>query len=164
MKSLNDCMQTYKREVKKGDIKQAYTGLMRFFKDLQAHFKYACLDFSVTSNIYYGCMDLTFISFATELLKREKLKIAIVFNHDEFRFEVWLTGANKKIQERYLKLLKEKNWTQYPLTSTTKNITYISSSIIVVDPDFSKLDKLTQIIEKETLAFINSFEDFISNR
>ena len=107
-------------------------------------------------------MDMTYFSFIPESLKRQKLKIAIVFIHDTYKFEVWLAGYNKQIQTKYWKLFKESDWDKYRIPSTTKGIDSIIEYILVDNPDFNKLNNLTKQIETGTLKFITDVENFLS--
>jgi hypothetical protein len=107
-------------------------------------------------------MDMTFFSFFPKSIKQRSLKIAIVFLHDSFRFEVWLAGINKQVQQKYWKLIKESDWNKYHLVPTTKGFDSIVEYILVDDPDFSDLDKLTKQIERETMTFIKDVEIFLS--
>jgi hypothetical protein len=107
-------------------------------------------------------MDMTYFSFFPKSLKRRKLKIAVVFIHDTFRFEVWLAGFNKSVQTKYWKLFKESDWNKYHITSTTRGVDYIIDTILIDNPDFSNLDALTKQIERGTLKFIKDVEGFLS--
>jgi hypothetical protein len=107
-------------------------------------------------------MDMTYFSFFPNSLKDRKLKIAIVFIHDAFRFEVWLAGNNKQVQSKYWKLFKESDWNNYHIVSTTKGVDSIVEHILVDNPDFSDLDTLTEQIESATLKFIKHVESFLS--
>jgi hypothetical protein len=78
------------------------------------------------------------------------------------RFEVWLGGYNKLIQQKYWTLFKESGWNKYHLVSTTKGVDSILEHILVEDPDFSDLDALTQQIEGAALKFIKDVERFLS--
>ena len=100
MDSFNANMQEYRRQLEKGSIKEAYRGLMNYFNTLRRHFEKKYPDHFVSGSIYQGYMDMTYFSFTPKTLLAKKLKIAIVYLHEEFRFEVWLIGYNKKIQER----------------------------------------------------------------
>ena len=162
MSTFHEYMNEYKKQLKKGDISKAYAGLMEFFRDLKSRFQNKYPDYYVSSNIYYGYMDMTYFSFNPPLLKSRNLKIAIVFVHETFRFEVWLAGANKKVQTKYLKLIKESNWNKYHLASTTKGIDYIIDHIVVADPDFRDLNALTYQIEVGVLEFIRDIEGLLS--
>ena len=162
MESFHDCVNEYRKQIQKGAIKEAYKGLMEYIMDLRTHFKNKYPDYFVSSNIYFGYMDMTYFSFVPESLKRRKLKIAIVFIHDTIRFEAWLAGYNKQIQTKYWKLIKESDWKKYRIPSTTKGVDSIIENILVENPDFSDLDTLTNQIESRTMRFIKDVENFLS--
>lgn len=160
MESFQKNMLEYKKQLEKGYIQEAYRGLMGYIRDLRIHFNNKYPEYSV-SGIYYGYMDMTYFSIVTESLKRRKLKIAIVFLHDTFRFEVWLAGTNKNVQTEYWKLFKENDWNKYHIPSTIKGFDSIMEYILVENPDFSDLDNLTKQIEAGTLKFIVDVENFL---
>ena len=162
MKSFHEYMNEYKKQLKKGDIQEAYKGLMEYFRDLRSHFKNRYPDYFVSSSIYYGYMDMTYFSFFPKSLERRNLKIAIVFVHKIFRFEVWLAGKNKNVQTKYWKLFKESDWNKYHIVSTTKSVDSIIENVLVDNPDFSDLDTLTKQIERGTLKFIQDVERILS--
>jgi hypothetical protein len=162
MESFHEYMDEYKKQLKKGAIKKAYKGLMEYIMDLRTYFNKQYPDYFVSGSIYYGYMDMTYFSFFPESFKQRKLKVAIVFIHDTFRFEVWLAGYNKQVQSRYWKLFKESNWNKYRVVSTTKGVDSILEHVLVDNPDFSDLDSLTKQIENATLKFIKDIESFIA--
>jgi hypothetical protein len=156
-------MIEYKTQLVKGAIKEAYRGLMDYIMGLRSYFANKYPDYSVSGSIYYGYMDMTYFSFFPESLKLRKLKVAIVFIHDTFRFEVWLAGYNKQVQTKYWKLFKESGWNKYRIPPTTKGVDSIIEYTLVDNPDFSDLDTLTKQIESGTLKFIEDVGIFLSN-
>lgn len=163
MESLPEYVKEYRKQLEKGYIQKAYQGLMEYIMDLRTHFKNKYPDYFVSGSIYYGYMDMTYFAFSPESLKKRNLKIAIVFTHDTLRFEVWLAGYNKQVQQKYWGLFKESNWNKYKIVPTTKSVDSIIEYNLVDNPDFSDLDALTKHIEKGTLNFIKDIEDFLSN-
>ena len=162
--SFHEYIDEYKKQLKKGTIKAAYKGLIKYIMNLRLHFKNKYPDYFVSSSIYYGYMDMAYFSLFPKSLKQRKLKIAIVFIHDTFRFEVWLVGYNKQIQAKYWTLIKESDWNKYHIPSSTKGVDSIIEFILVDNPDFSDLDALTKQIEKGTLDFIKDVENFLSKK
>jgi hypothetical protein len=162
MTTFQESMAEYKKQLKKGTIKQAYRGLMDYFWSLRSFFENKYPDYYVSGGIYYGFMDMTYFSFFPKTLKPRKLKIAVVFVHESFRFEVWLAGINKNIQAKYWKLIKDSNWNKYRVPSTTKGADSILEYVLADNPDFSDLDALTRQIEKGTLEFAKDVENFLS--
>jgi len=161
MKPFHEYMNEYRKQMEKGDIKEAYRGLMEYIMELRTYFNKKYPDYFVSGSIYQGYMDMTYFSFIPESLKSKKLRIAIVFCYDTFRFEVWLAGYNKQIQTKYWKLFKESDWNKYRIPSTTKGVDSIVEFTLVENPDFRDLDTLTKQIERETLKFIKDIEDFL---
>ncbi len=155
-------MINYRKQMQKGDIQEAYRRLMDYLMELRTYFSNKYPEYFVSGNIYYGYMDMSYFSFFPESLKKKKLKIGIVFCHDTCRFEVWLFGYNKQIQTQYWKLFKESDWKKYHLPPTTKGVDFILQAMLVKDPDFNELEKLTAQIEKGTLLFIADVEEFLS--
>jgi hypothetical protein len=162
MDSFNANMQKYRRQLEKGSIKEAYRGLMDYFNTLRRHFEKKYPDHFVSGSIYQGYMDMTYFSFTPKSLLAKKLKIAIVYLHEEFRFEVWLIGYNKKIQKKYWELIKDLNWMKYSVPPSIKGVDSIIEYILVDNPDFGSLKKLTDEIESRTLVFIGDVENFLS--
>ena len=164
MGSFPDSMNEYKKQLKKGYIQEAYQGLMEYIRDLRSHFTNKYPNYSVSGSIYYGYMDMTYFSLFPEFLKSRKLKIPIVFVHDTFRFEVWLSGSNRNIQTKYWELLKESDRHKYTLAPDPRAVDYVLDHILINNPDFSDLDTLTGQIESGTLEFIRYVEGFLSGQ
>ena len=162
MTSLNEYMNEYKKQLQKGDIQKAYKGLMDYFGSLRSHFKNKYPDYFISGSIYIGYMDMTYFSFSPKSIKDRGLKIAIVFVHETFRFEVWLSGNNRDIQAKYRELLKDSDLNNFQLTSTPRDVDYIIDHVLIEDPDFSDLDSLTRQIEQGILAFIEDVEDILA--
>jgi len=143
MKQFQDYTNEYKKQMKKGDVIKAYRELMQYIMNLRTYFQKKYPDYIVSGNIYQGYMDMTYFSFFPKLLKQNKLKVGIVFIHEKFRFEVWLFGYNKKVQNKYWELFKKSSWDKYKIVPTTKGEDSILEHILVNDPDFSNLDNVT---------------------
>lgn len=161
MESFQKYMQEYRKQLDKGYVQEAYKGLMAYIKDLRVYFKNKYPGYFVSA-IYSGYMDMTYFSFSPESLKTRKLKIAIVFIHETLRFEVWLAGNNKKVQNEYWKMFLKSGWNKYHIPPTTKGVDSILEHVLVENPDFDDLDNLTKEIEIGTLKFIDDVENFLS--
>ena len=162
MGTFHEDMLEYRKQLEKGTIQKAYKGLMEYMMDLRTHFKNKHPDHSASGVMYLGYMDMTYFPLFPESLKKRSLKIAIVFIHEAFRFEVWLSGANKQVQAKYWKLFKESNWNKYHVVETTKGADSIVEYVLVDAPDFNDLEALTKQIESGTLKFIKDIESFFS--
>ena len=161
MSSFPELMKMYRNMLEEGTIQKAYSGLMEYIMGLRAYFEKKYPDYSVSGSVYLGYMDMTYFSFFPKSLKNRRLKVGIVFVYSTFRFEVWLFGYNKSVQEHYWNLFKESGWNKYRVPSTIKGADSIVEGILVEDPDFSDLAALTKKIEEGTLNFIGEVENFL---
>lgn len=161
MGSLQEAMIEYRKQLEKGTIQKAYQGLVQYIMNLKTYFNNQYPEYSSAGALYHGYMDMTYFPLFPEALKNRKLKIAIVFNYEQFRFEIWLSGFNKQVQAEYYQLFKESGWKQYRIVAPEKGIDSIVESTLVEDPDFDDLDALTKQIEKETIQFIKDIEAFL---
>jgi len=162
MASFHENMNEYKKQLRRGAVQKAYQGLMDYIMGLRSYFENKYPDYSVSGNIYFGYMDMTYFAFFPKTLKQRKLKVGIVFVHEAFRFEVWLFGYNKSVQAKYWKLFKESSWSKYRVPSTIEGVDSILEGILIENPDFIDLDALTKQIERGTLKFIEDVEDVLS--
>ncbi len=105
-------------------------------------------------------MDMTYFAIIPPDLKMRKLKVAIVFLHETFRFEVWLSGGNRQIQMDYSRLIREKGWNKYRLTANPKTSDSILEHTLIAEPDFGNLDDLTKEIESGTVNFMSDVQKF----
>lgn len=164
MDSLDEYIDEYRKQLKKGDIQKAYKGLMEYIMELRRYFQTNYPDYFVSGSIYHGYMDMTYFSFSPESLKVKKLRIAVVFLHEAMRFEVWLAGYNKQVQSKYWKMIKKSGWNKYSLVSSTQDADSIIEAILVDAPVFSNPDALTKQIESAVLRFIRDVESFLAAR
>jgi len=161
MNTFSKAMQAYKNQLRGGQIIQAYQGLMAYFGELRSHFQKAFPHFEVPGNIYYGYMDMTYFAIVPDFLKARKLKMAVVFLHQDFRFEVWLAARNKQVQAGFWEAIQASSWDRYTLSPQGKGVDAILEHALVEDPDFSDLPVLTKRIESGVLGFIQDLEEFL---
>jgi len=154
MNSLDKHIQEYRLQLSKGYIQKAYKGIMTFMSGLKSHLENRYPDY-ITSALYFGYMDMSYFAFTPPSLKAKNLKVAIVYLHEQGRFEAWLGGNNRKIQAEYIERLNEKDLGNYRLSKPASGVDSITESVLVEDPDFDMLEELKMQIEKKTIEFIN---------
>jgi hypothetical protein len=162
MNSFPECIKEYRAQLKKGAIQLAYRGLLDFVKDLRIHFMNKHPDYEMPGSVYQGYMDMTYFPLFPKAIKAHKLKIAIVFLHEAFRFEVWLSGVNRQVQKKYWDIFNRSGWDKHRIVTPTKGVDSIIEHILVDNPDFGDLTMLTQTIDIEVLKFIRDIENFLS--
>lgn len=162
MISLQLAMQEYRAQLQKGLIQQAYKGLMDYMLELRTHFKNKYPDYFVSGTPYFGYMDMTYFAVIPDSLKERGLKAAVVFLHEAFRFEVWLSGYNKQVQYKYWRFFRERDWQKYTLLPDLEGEDAILTHVLVEEPDFSDLTALTTRIEGGTVEFMAEVESYLS--
>jgi hypothetical protein len=161
MGNLQEHLNEYRKQLEKGEIQQAYRGLMEYMLSLRAYFQKQYPEFDVPGNLYFGYMDMTYFAIIPPELKQQKLKVAVVFLHEAFRFEVWLSGANRQVQVDFSILLQGKGWNKYKLTDDPKTSDSILENVLVADPDFENITELTEEIESGAIRFIRDIQRFL---
>lgn len=148
MKDLNKYISTYQDLLKKGDILIAYNELVKFVMNIRTEFIKTLSDQYSFAGILHGYLDYTYFYYSNDFLKSKKLKFGLVLNHMEMRFEVWLLGNTKPIQEKYWTLTKNSKWNKDKDIMPEYSILEVS---LVANPDFNNLHKLTAQIETEMI-------------
>jgi hypothetical protein len=152
MQSMNSQIKAYREQLQKGTIQKAYRGIMAFMSVLHRHLGKENPTYSVSS-LYAGYMDMTYIAVTPPLLKDLKLKIAIVYLHEEGTFEAWLAAANRSIQAEYMERLQAKDTKNYTLASASPGVDAILSATIIAQPDFDHPAILLQLISDAAATF-----------
>jgi len=146
MKNLNHYVAIYQEQLNKGDILIAYNELVKFVMNLRTDcIKNLSNQYSF-SGILHGYMDFTYFYYTNEFLKSKKLKLGIVLNHLEMRFEIWLLGNTIAVQKEYWNLLKETEWNKNKLEMPKYSIL---EAIIESNPDFDNLELLSKNIKNK---------------
>jgi hypothetical protein len=158
MKNLNHYVAIYKEQLNKGDILIAYNGLVKFVMKLRVDFiKRRSKQYSF-SGILHGYMDYTYFYYTNDFLKSKKLKLGLVLNHVEMRFEIWLLGNTIAVQKNYWDLLKASKWSKDKVEMPKYSILEV---IIEGQPNFDELPLLSQNIEKKMMDVSDEIIDAI---
>ena len=161
MQPLQEDIHELRRQLKKGSIQRAYKGLLEYMMDLRTLFMSKYTSGGV-SGLYQGYMDMTYFALFPKSLKRRDLKIAVVFNYEAFRFEAWLAGRNRKIQQKYWEVFKDYHWNECRLVEPAKGVDAIVECTLADDLEVGDLDALTMSIENATFRFIDRIEGYLS--
>ena len=161
MNSINQAVEEYTEQLKLGRIREAYRGIMSFMSGLKAFMErlYPDLTFSA---LYPGYMDMTYFACTPPALKEKGLKIAIVYLHEENRFELWLSGSKRKIQDEYFSLLQTRDTGGYKLSQSKPGVDSILETRLPGKPDFDHAGELMERIEREALQFMEITGQLIS--
>lgn len=152
MESLNEHIMEYSAQLRKGRIQKAYKGIMNFMSDMKGYLERKHPEYS-SGSLYFGYMDMSYFAFTPPALKEMKLKIAVVYLHEECRFELWLAASNRKVRSDYIEFLSTKDIGKYTLSQASHEVDSIIASIMVEQPDFDNPEKLKEKIEAGTIEF-----------
>jgi len=162
MQSIQTDVKVYQKQLEAGSLQRAYRALIAYMSTLRTHFAKKYGD-SAVSALYQGFMDMTYFAVFTPALKERDLKIAVVFNYDAFRFEVWLAARNRKIQRQYWELFKDYSIEDYRIIEPAEGIDSIVECDLAADFDLDKPQELTVKIEEITVSFIDKMEKFLAD-
>jgi hypothetical protein len=164
MPSLNESLLEYQEQLQKGMIQKAYKGLMDFMQGLRSVIQKEHPDLKVSGALYFGYMDMTYFAVIPDSLKDRHLKIAVVFLHKEYRFEVWLSAANRDIGKEIWQLFSQSSWHEFHLVPSPERSDSIVEYVVTDQPDFDHPEELTRQIISAVEYFITGIETFFTNK
>lgn len=135
--SIQKSIEQYRRVIQKEAVRNGYAALMRFIEDLRLHLANSHPD-SAVSAVQQGLMDFSYFTFTPQKFRQRKLKVVILFIHDSFSFEVWLSGQNKTVAAEALKWLHDSGWRKHELAPNAKEADYITKVCLASEVDFSQ--------------------------
>ena len=151
-KTFNEYIHIYKEQLKLGDIKEAYVGLVKYVTRLNTTLSKNLSESYSFGNIFQGYMDYTYFYYSNDFLKKRKLKMGLVLNHTKMQFEVWLLGQTIPIQEKYWEYFKSTKWNKNRMTKPQYSIL---ETVLIADPNFNELGKLSKQIQ-DKLVFVTN--------
>ncbi|WP_281544483.1 hypothetical protein [Grimontia sp. SpTr1] len=145
VKNINDRIPSYKKVFASGEIQEIYQSLVGIIQGLRTEFnKNYKGQFSV-ANILHGYIDFTYFYLQNDFLKKRKLKLAIVLNHQEARFELWLLGQTKDVQINFWRKLQGVSWVNENLMPEWS----IFEIVMLANPDFDNTMVLSDSIQSK---------------
>ena len=117
-------------------------------------------EYTVTG-LYFGYMDMTYFAFTPMDLKQRNLKIAIVYLHEQNRFEIWLGGANRKVQAVYIERFKGKDLNGFTLSQVSPGVDSVIEMQLIETPDFDHAEELMLAIESKVVGFIKKVKELL---
>jgi hypothetical protein len=161
MENYNELMNDLKVQINKGRIQKAYRYIFEIFSDLGLEIKNNQTKIINTNSLYHGYLDMTYLPVTTDILKRNGLKIAIVFNYSLFQFEIWLSAVNRKKRDEILLTISQSKWIKYKTVENNENADAIIEFKIKGINDYSDKNRIVSFITNATIMFISVIESFI---
>lgn len=143
-KPISSRISAYKKALASGEIQQTYQTLVGVVQGLRTDFAKTYGDDFAVAHILHGYIDVTYFYLQNAYLKKKKLKFALVLNHQQVAFELWLLGQTKDVQIRYWEMLKDLDWVNQNAMPKYS----IAEIQLESNPDFDSMERLTETVRK----------------
>lgn len=153
-----DLLSEYKELLQTTNLRESYQEFIKLFRYIRLSLEKSMPEYKVQGNIVENGMDYSYFLFTNKNLKEKGLKMAVVFVHSNFQFEVWLSGYNRNYQSKYYDLLKGKN-ISFELTDNPTRKDYILRVTLEESVDLSDgnlLIKEIKSISNKLLMFVET--------
>ncbi|GAA0360370.1 hypothetical protein GCM10009092_25730 [Bowmanella denitrificans] len=141
-KSLSARIPAYKLHFASGELQRTYQDLVSVVQGLRTEFYNKYKGQFTVAKVLHGYIDFTYFYLQNDYLKKHKLKLAIVFNHQRVQFELWLLGQTKDVQISYWKKLQGVKWVNKDAMPEWS----IFEILMLADPDFDDTKALSESI------------------
>lgn len=156
-KNINSQIPAYKKVFASGEIQKTYQNLVGIVQSLRAEFHKGYKDEFSVANVLHGYIDFTYFYLQNEYLKKYKLKLAIVLNHKEARFELWLLGQTKDVQVSFWEKLKDEKW----VNEDSMPEWSIFEIVMLANPNFDNAEELSKSIHSSFTELAHEIFDVL---
>lgn len=163
MKFNQNYLNEYKNLIKNTDLQKGYQELIKLFRFLRIELEKELTEYTFSGNIVENNMDYSYFQLVDKRLKDLGIKIQVVFKHKDFRFEIWASGYNRQIQNKYYELLKNKNL-PYIFNDQPNRIDYILRYPLDENLDLSDGLGLVKGIKNSTIRFIGNINNLLEDQ
>ena len=158
--SLSNCVAAYCRAVRQDDLPRAYRGILAALMAFKAGWESAHPEDSVGA-LYQGYLDMSFVAVAPSAFGARRLKISLVFLHDEGVFTLWLTAGNRAIQAQTSKELAKKPLGIYSLCALKPGVDAIISQDITPPYAFDEPERFTAQLITAAERFLSDMKTLL---
>lgn len=114
----------YKELLQTTRLIACYQEFIRLFRWVRIELEKRMPEYKFQGSITENGMDFSYFQFTSPRLKENGLKVAVVFVHRDFQFQVWVSGFNRRHQAHYYNAWKE-HLLPFELTSSPTQTDYI---------------------------------------
>lgn len=155
--NINECIEIYQQLLNQGNLQIAYKALIDLVNEIKNNFDKQYQ----TNNISLGYLDFTYFPFFNDYLRINKLRFGVVLNHQKMRFELWLMGQNKAIQEKYWNLLKDTKWNE-GINVMPK---YAVLELVLYDQiDFNQKQVMITTVINQAILYAKEIQEYLETR
>ena len=147
-------------QLEAGSIRRGYSAILAYMSRLRSEF--AASPGLAVSGLYQGTFDMTYFALFPPALKARDLKLAVVFDYESFRIQVWLAARNRAVQRKYFALLGDNGWDAYPLVEPASGVDAITVADVASGLEIQAEEELTQKVRAAVAAFTSDLERFLN--
>ena len=151
--TLSTVIDSYCLAVAQGGLPRAYRGILAQLSQFQTAWEQAHPQDNVGA-LYPGYLDMSFVAIAPAAFGARRLKISLVYLHEDGRFTLWLTAGNRSIQAEVSNELAKKPLGAYSLTVLKPGVDAIISKDIPLPYFFDEPERLTAHLMDATEHFL----------
>ena len=151
--SLAQNVADYCSAVNGGALPRVYRGILSALTSFKSAWEIAHPQDSVGA-LYQGYMDMSFVALAPAAFGPRRLKISLVFLHDEGVFTLWLAAGNRAIQAETSAALRGKPLGGYALCTLKPGVDAIISHTVPQPCAFDEPERLAARLVKEAEQFL----------
>lgn len=152
--SINKQIEIYQRSINNNSLSSTYKFLLSYMNQLQQEFSKKMSGKFLTQKVLNGYLDYSYFYFSDDFLKDRKLKLGVIYNHQNNCFELWLMGTIKQSQITYWNKLKSTSWNK----KETMPQWYVISVELISKPDFEDVNKITDLIIEKVPEIYSKLE------
>lgn len=160
METNHQLLKMYKNLIQTTQIQECYQYIMKLIHDIYTILKNDLNTFQFSNKVIENNMNFSYFQLTNPQLKKQGLKIQIIFIHQSCQFEVWLSGYNGHIQQQYYQKLNSK--CPFQLCENPQKNDYIVKIPIIkditIDDTQDVINEIKLHIEKISQFFINEKE------
>lgn len=147
MKTNHQLIKIYKNLIQTTQIQTSYQYIIEIIHNLYLTLKKDLNTYQFSHKVIENHMNFSYFQLTNPQLKKQGLKIQIIFIHQSCQLEVWLSGYNRHIQQQYYQTLK--STCPFQLCENPQKNNYIIKRSLIKD---ISTDDLQDIIEEIKLT------------
>jgi hypothetical protein len=149
-------LQYYTEQMRTGVVPRVYQKIIKSMQELR-RFLEAQDSNLVTWTLYQGYLDMTYFAITTPHLQSKKLKIAVVYQHENNTISLWLAAANRKLQAHYWHFFRDHPVEGYHLSQLAPGCDAIIERD-VIQLDLDHMSQIKQLLFEEAQGLISRIE------
>lgn len=146
MELRSDLLLQYKEFMQTTNIQEVYQEILKLIKYVRTRLEKEICGYNFMNRIVENEMDFSYFQMTNQKLKELGLKIQVIFVHKSCSFEVWMSGYNRKIQNKYFEMISKRKCPYEKCQNPERN-DYIVK--IPVKKDIDKIEDIIQEIKKD---------------